>query len=266
MWKTLFRNNYTYIILSLFLFETLWFVRILSFNLTDTEEAYFFNWTYGFIAITGALIGIEISIKKWGGWKSLIGRALILLPVGLLSQAFGVQIWFYYNVITRQNVPYPSLADFGFFGLIPAYAYGSYLLAKAAGGRFSLQNTNSRILAVVIPAIALVLSYVLFLKNIGFDLSHPIKLFLDVGYPLGEIVPVSIALFMLTLTRNLLGGKMKKRIIFLVAAFFFQFLTEYVFLYTAGAGTYVNGGINDYMYATSYTIMSLALITFSDYK
>ncbi len=59
---------------------------------------------------------------------------------------------------------------------------------------------------------------------------------------------------------------MKSRILYLVVAFFFQFLTEYAFLYTAGAETYVNGGWNDLMYATSYTFMSLGLIAFSDYK
>lgn len=265
MWKTVFRNRYSYLILALFGFETLWFLRIWYFGLTDTYESYFFNWTYGFIGLIGATVGIEIAVKKWGGWRSLMGRALILLPIGLLSQFFGVQMWFYYNVISKELVPYPSVADFGYFGLIPAYAYGAFLLAKASGAKFSLKSTDGKIWAVVIPVVTLSISYWLFLKNIGFDLSEPLRFFLDFGYPLGEIIPVSFAIFTLTLAHRILGGRMRSKIMFLVFAFFFQFVTEYTFLYAAGAETYVNGGINDYMYAASYTIMSLALFSFSEH-
>ena len=103
-------------------------------------------------------------------------------------------------------------------------------------------------------------------RNIGFDIKNPIKTFFDFGYPLGEIIPVSIALFTLSLSRKLLGGKMKSRIIYLAFAFFFQFITEYAFLFTAGNNTYYNGGFNDLLYATSYTIMTLGLISFRSYE
>lgn len=266
MIKTIFRNKFTYWILILFTIEFLWWIRIQTFGLFNTDESYFFNWFYGFIAISGALYGIHISISKWGGWSSIIGRGLILLPVGLLSQSFGVTLWWVYNYLARVEVPYPSLADVGFFGLIPAYTLGALMFAIASGAKFSLRTSGGKLYAFLIPFASLVVAYGLFLKNVGFDLSDPIRTFLDIGYPLGEIIPVSIALFILTLSRKFLGGTMKNRILFLTGAFFFQFLTEYAFLYAAGAQTYVNGGWNDLMYAMSYTIMSLGLIAFTDYK
>lgn len=266
MIKTILRNKFTYWIIFLYGIEFLWWIRIQFLGLHNSEESYFFNWFYGFIAISGALYGIYISNKKWGGWKSIIGKGLILLPVGLLSQAFGVTLWFYYNSILKIDVPYPSWADLGFFGLIPAYTAGAWMFALASGAKFSLRTSGGKLYAFFIPLVSLVVAYGLFLKNVGFDLSDPIKTFLDIGYPLGEIIPVSIALFILTLSNKFLGGTMKNRILFLTGAFFFQFLTEYAFLYTAGAETYINGGWNDLMYATSYTIMSLGLIAFTDYK
>lgn len=266
MWKTLFRNPFTYWILLLYGVLVLWFCRLNSLNLFNTTESYYFNWFYGFIGLSGAFYGLYISVKKWGGGRSLLGRGLIWLPIGLLSQYMGVQLWFYYNVIAQVEVPYPSLADFGFFGLIPAYTMGAYMFAKASGATFSLRTPVGKVLAMIIPLAALSLSYVLFLKGVGFDLNQPLKTFLDFAYPLGEIMPVSIALFTLTLSRGLLGGKMRSRILFLILAFSAQFLTEYLFLYAAGAGTYVNGGFNDLMYGTSYMLMSLALISFTDYK
>lgn len=266
MLHKLLKNNFTYWILFLYAVVVLWWVKLRVIGGLGTDEVYFFNWFYGLIAVSGALYGIKVSSQKWGGWKSIIGKGLIFLPAGLLGQWFGLQVWTYYNVIAKIEVPYPSLADIGYFALIPAYTIAALMFAQASGAKFSLKTFEGKLYATIIPITALFLSYLLFLRDIGFDLNDPIKTFFDVGYPLGEIIPVSIALFTFTLSKNLLGGKMKSRILFLVGAFSLQFLTEYTFLYAAGAGAYVNGGWNDLMYATSYTIMSLGLITFKDYE
>lgn len=266
MFKHLYKNKFTYWIIFLYLIILTWWIKLQVTKATGTNEAYIFNWSYGIIAFSGALYGIRIAKQKWGGWKSVIGRGLILLPLGLLGQWFGLQVWTYYNVIAKVEVPYPSLADIGYFALIPAYTLGALMFAKASGAKFSLKTSGGKIQAFLIPFIGLLLAYWLFLKNVGFDLKQPLKTFLDIGYPLGEILPVSIALFTLSLSRNLLGGTMKNRILFLVGAFIFQFITEYYFLYKAGLGLYVNGGFSDLFYATSYTIMSLGLINFSTYE
>ncbi len=261
----IFKSKFTYWILFLYLIVIIWWFYLQSQNLTNTQSAYLFDWFYGLIGLSGAIYGIYLSIKKWGGWNSVIGKGLIFLPIGLLGQWFGLQVWTYFNLIAKIEVPYPSVADIGYFILIPAYTYGAWMFAQASGAKFSLRTSGGKLIAFCIPLLALILSYWLFLKDIGFDLNDPIKLFFDLGYPLGEILPVSIALFTLTLTRNLLGGTMKSRIIYLVFAFFFQFITEYLFLYGAGTESYVNGGWHDLMYATSYTIMALGIISFKEY-
>lgn len=264
MLQNLLKSKFTYWIFILYLVVLVWWI-ILQSQSSNASQSYLFNWFYGLIALSGAIYGIYIANKNWGGWSSVIGRGLIFLPLGLLGQWFGLQVWTYYNMIAQVEVPYPSIADLGYFALIPAYTLGAWMFVQASGGKFSLRTSGGKIQALFIPLVALVISSALFLRNIGFDTSNPVKLFLDFGYPLGEIIPVSIALFTLTLSRNLLGGSMKNKILYLVGAFFFQFLTEYAFLYTAGNGTYINGGWNDMMYATSYTIMSLGLIMFRNY-
>lgn len=265
MLSSVLQCKFTYWILFLYIIVVGWWIR-LQIGELGMPEAYIFDWFYGLIGLSGAGYGIYTAVSKWGGWDSVIGRGLILLPLGLLGQWLGLQVWTYFNIVVKVEVPYPSFADVGYFALIPAYTLGALMFAQASGAKFSLKTNGGRIWAFLIPLAAIFLSSALFLKNIGFDLSNPIKLFFDIGYPIGEIIPVSIALFTLALTRNLLGGTMRDRILFLVAAFSFQFLTEYAFLYTAGAQTYVNGGWNDLMYATSYMIMSLGLISFSNYE
>lgn len=265
MVKTLVVSRFAYWILFLYLIVLVWWIKLYVSGSTDTSEAYLFNWFYGLIALSGAIYGIKIAVNKWGGWGSVLGRGLILLPLGLLGQWFGLQVWTYYNVILKVEIPYPSLADLGYFALIPAYSLGAWMFALASGAKFSLRTSGGKIIALFIPLIAVAVAYALFVKDIGPDFENPLRMFLDFGYPLGEIIPVSIALFTLTLAGSLLGGVMRGRIVYLVGAFFFQFITEYAFIYTSGVGTYVNGGWNDLMYATSYAIMSLGLISFKNY-
>lgn len=265
MLKTILKSRFIYWIIFLYVVVVGWWFYIHTQGLTNTSQAYLFNWFYGLIAASGGVYGILLAVRRWGGWKSVVGRGIIFLSAGLLGQWFGLQVWTYYNFIAQVEVPYPSLADLGYFALIPAYGLAAAMFTQASGARFSLKTNGGKVWALFIPFIALVISYALFLRDIGFDFSDPLRLFLDIGYPLGEIIPVSIAVFTLTLTRNLLGGAMKSRVIYLVGAFFFQFLTEYLFLYAAGAQIYTNGGWNDLMYATSYTIMSIGLVILSDY-
>lgn len=265
MLKTIINTKYTYWIIFLYLIVLVWWFKLQSSGI-GTNEAYIFNWFYGLIALSGAVMGIYISINKWGGWSSMIGRSLIMLSVGLIGQWFGLQVWTYYNITAQVEIPYPSLADWGYFALIPAYSYAAWLLAQASGAKFSLKTSGGRISAFLIPLTILIISYGLFLKDIGIDVADPMKTFLDIAYPLGEIIPVSIALFTLTLSRNLLGGVMRSRVLYLVGAFFFQFLTEYVFLYRTGLDLYINGGFSDLMYATSYAIMAIGIISFKEYE
>lgn len=264
MFHVIFKNKLAYIILSLYLIVLVWWLKL---NLTGHQipEAYYFDWTYGLIGLTGSLYSIFVISKVWGGWKSIIGRGLILIPLGLLGQWIGLQIWTYYNLALKVAVPYPSWADVGYFALVPAYTFGAIMFAQAAGAKFSLRTRIGKVIALIIPVIMVSLACILFVKDIGIDVHHPIKTFFDFGYPLGEIIPVSIAIFTLSFSRKLLGGKFKSRILFLIFAFSFQFITEYYFLYTSGNNTYYNGSFSDLMYATSYTIMSLGLLSFKNY-
>lgn len=265
MIKTIFDSKITYLIIFLYFIVLLWWFYLQTNSLLNTNQAYLFNWFYGFIPLLGAIIGIYISFKKWGGIHSVVGRGLLVLALGLLGQWFGLQVWTYYNLILHIEVPYPSLADFGYFFLIPAYTYAAWMFAVAAGARISLKTLTGKFVAVIIPIIMLSLGYLLFIRDIGFGGNSIIRIFFDIGYPLGEVLPISIAIFTLTMTNSLLGGAMRSRILYLIFAFTIQFLTEYLFLYMVGTNSYQNGGFNDILYATSYTVMSIGLITFNDY-
>lgn len=247
----------------IFVFFTVWWFYLRSFSVSSTYSArQLWGATYQILALYGGIVGLFVS-KKWGGYKSLMGKIILVFSIGLLLQVFGQSFssWYvyYYKV---ESPAYPSLGDIGFFGSVLAYIYGIILLARASGATKSLEKIWNKAWAIVIIFIVLILSYFFFLKGYQFDWSQPIKVFLDFGYPFGQAFYVSIAILVLLMSRNLLGGVMKKPITFLIFALIFQYASDFFFLYQSNLNNWYVGNINDYMYAASYLIMSLSLIQF----
>jgi hypothetical protein len=250
--------------LSLFIFLVLsgWWTYnnyVVGNHNVQYDSFFDFGEVYGYLAVCGGIWGLIIS-KRWGGIRSVMGKAIIMFSLGLFAQEFGQLSYAFYNDIYKTPGPYPSMGDIGFFGSIPLYIYGILLLAKASGVKIKLQSYRRKIQAIFIPIIMLVIGYILFLQGYKFDWSDPIKVFLDFGYPLGQAIYVSIALLTYFLSKGILGGVMKNRILFIVFALVIQFLSDYIFLYQSSRGLYQVGGINDYMYLVAYFVMTLALL------
>lgn len=244
-----------------FVAVTLWWVTIFLSRVEGSSQNYLFGATYGLICLWGGFWGLVIA-RKWGGWSSVIGKAITVLSLGLFAQEFGQLIFSFYNIVLQVEVPYPSLADIGFFGTIPFYLYGIFLLAKAAGATFSLRTITNQLIAIILPTAILGLSYFIFLKDYEFDLIKPLQVFLDFGYPLGEAGYISVAILAYGLSRKLLGGLMRSKILFIIAAFIMQYIAEFNFLYQNTQGTWINGGYGDYLYFLAYSVMVFGLLQF----
>ncbi len=247
-----------------FISVTFWWVSLyFRFGQNSYEEHYLFAATYGLICLWGAFFGFN-QARRWGGLSSVIGRALAALSLGLLAQEFGQLVFSFYNIFLGVEIPYPSLADLGFFGSIPFYVVGVILLGRSSGVRFSLSRFAGQMQAVLIPLFLLLASYFLFLRNYEFDWSSPLKVFLDFGYPLGQGLYLSLTLLFYSLSRHLLGGLMRNKMLLLFLAFLMQYLADYNFLFQSSRGTWLNGGYGDYLYFLSYFMMTLGLISFYD--
>lgn len=244
----------------LFVVLTFWWLAIQPFN----REALVYLkhlWSafYVTMPILGGIYGFVIS-KRFGGRKSLIGKALLVFSIGLFLQVFGQIIYSYYTLFEQIEAPYPSLGDIGYFGTIFAYIYGVFILARHIGVTISARSFLNKIFTIIIPLGMLILSYLIFLKGHEFDWSNPLRVFLDFAYPFGEVFYVSIALLILFFSKKLLGGVLRKPILFLVFALIFQYISDSYFIYAAGSGTWYVGSLGDYLYTTSYFIMTLVII------
>lgn len=262
MLETLKKRWQAQVAILLFFILTLWCI-VCIYALGSESKRFFgdFASIYGVMALFGAICGISISFK-WGGLRSVMGKAILLFSLGLLAQEFGQLTYAYFSFFKHIDVPYPSLGDIGYFGSIPLYILGVIYLSKASGVKISTSSLVSKLQAIIIPIIMLAVGYVLFLQDYTFDPVSPLRTVLDFGYPLGQAVYISLAILTYLLSKHVLGGIMKNKILFILFALCVQFLCDYTFLYQSSRGTWAAGGVNDYMYLVAYFLMTIGLIQF----
>ena len=255
-------SKFSYIIpILIFIGFTIWWLYLRQFDSDVTRNGrQLWGATYQILAFYGAIVGLLIS-KKWGGYKSQLGRVALAFSAGLFLQCFGQTYSSYYVYhFAVESPPYPAIGDIGFFGSVLAYIYAVVLLSKISGVKTTLKQVHNKIFAFIIPCVILASSYFFFLKGYEFDWSSPTQIVLDFGYPFGQAFYVSIAILALVMSRNILGGIMRKSILLLIFALLFQYFSDVMFLYEAIRGSWYVGNINDYLYASSYFILFLSLV------
>jgi len=257
-----FKNNilFNFTIIFFSLLTGWWLSSYFKFNLSNGGVSVnIFTLVYPFMALVGGVSGLHFS-KKWGGFKSTLGKAIGFFSLGLLAQFAGQAVYAYYIYVLGVEIPYPSLGDIGYFGSVIFYIIASYYLARVGGLHSSVRTSLGKVVVVLVPSFILLISYLFFLKDYQFDWSSTLTIFLDFAYPFGQAVYVSIALFALLLSNSILSGSMRSPVFFLIIALITQYFADFMFLYQAHFGNWVVGGINDYLYLASYFLMTIALL------
>jgi hypothetical protein len=221
-----------------------------------------FSASYGVVAFWGALLGFGIS-GRWGGLKSAVGKALFFFSLGLLFQVFGQAVYSYYSLFLHVEIPYPSLGDVGYFGSVILYIYGSLLIAKVTGIGFSLKTSFlAKLVSVMLPLAILAASYFLLIRGVSDGTEDLLTKVLNFGYPLGQAVYLAITLLAYFLSKNILGGIMKDKILLLLFALTFQYVADFMFIYLNNAGVWTTAGLNELTYLVAYFVMAQSLLKF----
>ena len=236
----------------------LWWTWIHFTQPAESNWGAYFSDSYGVLALAGGLFGLFAS-KKWGGFKSILGKALVFFSLGLLFQAFGQATYTYYAHVLDVEAPYPSIGDVGYFGSIPIYILGVFYLSKTIGAKLSLKSYKGKAWAIALPLLLLSLSYYVFLRGYEFSDSKLVT-FLDFGYPLGQAIYVAFALLAYVLSRKLLGGIMRNKILLILFALVVQYFADFTFLYKFNHDEWVAGGVNDLTYLAAYFVLITALL------
>lgn len=236
-------------------------LNIIGLKTTFWNYLYFI---YGLVPLIGGIIGFSIA-KSWGFFKNSIGKAILFLSVGLVSWGMGIIIWAYYNFFLNNPVPYPSFADIGFIISYPLWTIGIVNLPHALGGKLNF-GKKYRVILFFIPFLVFVTSYYLMVsitKNLLlFSLSTPLlKLFFDIAYPLGDVIILTSALA-IGISFKFFGGKYKLSIYSILLAFVFMYIADFLFSYTTTAKSYYNGGIPDFFFTISVSLLTFGILGF----
>lgn len=256
-------TKYTFYLLVFFVLMFIYWVGIQVSHVKDSPINLLYSFATAVEAFIGGLIGLIVS-RHWGGRKSAVGKAILLISSGTISWSLGNFAWSFYNFVLHQDVPYPSFADLGYSLAVPLWAIGVFYLSQATGAKFSLGKVKGRVILVVLPILAAIFSYyflVTIARNsvISSGGGNMLKLFLDFYYPLGDWVILTVSLLLFGLSLKYLGGKFKWPVYIILLGFVTMFLADFSFSYTTTVNTYYNGSFPDLLFAAAMFIISFGV-------
>lgn len=233
----------------------------------DSDWNYFFSFAFSLIPLIGGFVGIFVS-RGWGWLKSAIGRAIFFLSFGLFTWGAGSMVFSYYNFFKDVAAPYPGFADIGFILSIPLWTIGVINLSKATGARFALKALLQKMLLIVIPLAVLAASYyLLVIVARGGVLSaaegDKLKLFLDLAYPSGDVIILTVALVIFGLSLRFFGGLYKFAILSILLGLSGMYFADFMYSYTTTTETFYVGQFGDLLFALALFFMTLGVFGFA---
>ena len=247
----------------------LWLVLYFT-NTQSGPYNYLYSFLFGLIPFFSGIAAM-IYAEMWGGLKSAVGKALFFIGLGIFCWGCGENIWSYYNVVLNVPAPYPSLADLGFAPSIFFYGLGAIYLSKATGAQFALRNKTARAFAMLAPFVILGISYYILVTIarggvLVSDGGNILKTLLDIAYPLGDFVGLTVAIVVSSLSFKYLGGRYVWDIYAILLGLLVMFVGDTIFSYTTTVGTYYNADFGDLVLATGVFLLSFGVLGFYDIK
>lgn len=239
---------------------------------------YWFGVLNGAVFVVPFLLFHLPVVHMYGGRRSRLGRAILLLGLGGISWGVvGNGVWFWYNTCTHlpsvvgcahaREAPFPSLADIGYLGMLPLAGCGLIELARVLA--LELRDVVRRSWAFVpSTAVALVVglpSTSILGVHVGMGAlydpeSSPIARLFSVMYIASDSILLGLAIIIATAATSVAGGRLLPPVIAIVASFASFYAADMLFYVRVANDTFYNGDISDSMYAASMLCLSLATL------
>lgn len=261
-------NNYQKILLAyLVVLLVFWSYLGLTHSVGGMKN-YLYSFMFGLIPFFGGMVGMA-KARIWGGLNSSLGRAIFFISLGLFLWGIGENIWSYYNIVKGIPAPYPSLADIGFAPSIFFWGLGAFYLSKASGARHNFHKSHvAKVFAVGSALVLLSLSYyMLVVVARGGVLVPPdepvLKVILDIAYPLGDFIALTLAFVIFGLSFRLFGGFYHIPIISILLGLVTMYIGDFVFSYTTTVGTFYNGNWGDLILTLGLFFLTFGVLGFA---
>ena len=235
----------------------------------STEGPYndLYIFLYGLIPLFGGAAAM-VGYRKWGGLSTTLGRAILLLGLGLFMWGIGETVWAYYTFFLGVELPYPSLADVFFAPSVFLYTIGTIYLSRVTGNRFSIKSLWSKLFVTLTPIAALIVTYylIILVGNEGeliSDKTSFIKSILDIAYPLGDAVSLAVAIVVAGFSFTYSGGVYKYDVMFILTGLALMFSADSYLSYTSTTGTAYSGDFGDLLFTLAVFGLTYGLLGFN---
>jgi diguanylate cyclase (GGDEF)-like protein/PAS domain S-box-containing protein len=204
------------------------------------------------VAAVSAAIACLVRAKSFTG-RMRLGWTLVGL--GVLSWGLGQSCWVYLESFRGDEVPFPSQADIGYLGMVLLTPAGLLILPSAAQ---ALANRARSVLDGLMVATSLILiAWILIVEPLikaGGDSA--LALYISLAYPLGDVVIVTIVIYMLALQRQRGRNFSHLALVGVGIVAFAISDTGYVYLNLVDA--YASGGVTDIGWFAGFSLILLA--------
>lgn len=259
-------RNPSSLILNLFFVGMLiWWLSINQRGLENTNENYYFVVLQGALPVLAGILGI-LTGRRWGGFRSEIGKALTYTSIGLVTWGIGNLIFSYYNLFLDSEVPYPSIADAAYILSWPLWTIGIVSLFRTTGAKFGARSVYGKVILLIVPVLVAAFSYYILVivarQGIVSTYEDSIKTFFDLAYPVGDLVILTVVTLLYSLSFRYLGGYFKWPILILLAGFAINYFGDVSFSYTTTKETYFSANWVDLIFTTAMFLIGLGVTLF----
>ena len=261
--QKIFFGKGIYLLIIEFSLLTLLIIKYHLFGELSVEDSKpFSNLLLILLCITGGIICIQ-RMQDWGGYKSRVGKVLLFYSIGFFAWGIGTSIWVYQGLFLDMAVPFPGWSDLAYVFINPAFITGFGLFGYITALGNQQNQTKQKLYFYFIP-ICMALMTFYFITSFGRDdatTDGTLAMFLNFYYTGGNIVTLIVLMLFGGTTFNYLGERLRLPFTLALSSIVASYIADTLYAYTTSTGTYANGGITDFFYASTLFLLSLAAYT-----
>lgn len=239
----------------LYLFNLAWNGLLYTLPANNTIWNFTYNLSYGLIFFIGCIVSMIFAFTF--GLKSNLGKMLFFFGLGLISYWLGNIVWFYYTLVAKVDVPFPSFADLFYSIIYPSMCIACIYLLKIYKTLISKSLLRDSVLIFILSF------FIIFAINGQPDLSANLDFwqkFFNVYYPAGDVFLLSIALIAVRVG----GGKLHPSLYLLAFGLVLHSAADLFFVYRTANDIYWNGDISDLLFTSAAYFMSIGVFGIID--
>jgi len=203
----------------------------------------------------GAISAAVACLFRAASFRGRLRLGWLFVGLGVLSWGLGQMCWLYLESFLGDEVPFPSQADIGYLGMVLLTPIGLLILPSASQ---TIANRARSVLDGLMVATSLMLMAYTFvvepLIRAGGDSS--LALYISLAYPLGDVVIVTIVIYMLALQWQ--RGRDFSQLALVGAGIVAFAVSDIGYAYLNLTGAYASGGVTDIGWFAGFSLILLA--------